>query len=227
MKIFNYNVKDDTGDYKQLYSFMPDRCFRMLIAAPSGGGKTNLLVDMIYRLLFYDKIYLNAKNLQQSKYQHLLETFVPMNKEVGYDIIEVSNDKIIPLSEMPDENQKLVIFDDYLNTGAKNDQEIRNYFTNSRNKNCSCIYLSQSFYNTDKTIRLNSSHYCIFDFPSVNEKRMICKELRVPKNDLTEATNEPYSFLYIDKPRKLKTKNFDYYNSILIIYEFLQRNIKS
>ena len=130
MKIFNYDVKDDTGDYKQLYRFMPDRCFRMLITAPSGGGKTNLLLDMIYRLLFYDKIYLYAKNLQQSKYQHLMQTFIPMYKEVGYDIIEVSNDKIIPLSEMPDENQKLVIFDDYLNTGAKNDQEIRNYFTN-------------------------------------------------------------------------------------------------
>ena len=45
---------------------------------------------------------------------------------------------------MPWDNQKLVIFDDYLNTGAKNDAEIPNYFTNSRNNNCSCIYLSQS-----------------------------------------------------------------------------------
>ena len=53
---------------------------------------------------------------------------------------------------MPCENQKLVIFDDYLNTGAKNDAEIRNYVTNTGYKNCSCVYLSQSFYNTDKTI---------------------------------------------------------------------------
>ena len=28
---------------------------------------------------------------------------------------------------MPCDNQKLVIFDDYLRTGAKNDSEIRNY----------------------------------------------------------------------------------------------------
>ena len=46
---------------------------------------------------------------------------------------------------MPWDNQKLVIFEDYLNTGAKNDAEIRNFFNNSRNKNCSCIYLSQSY----------------------------------------------------------------------------------
>lgn len=160
-------------------------------------------------MLYYDKIYLYSKNLHQNKYQHLLKTFEPFNNEVGYDIIEPSNDKIIPLSKLSDDNQKLVIFDDYLNTGTKNDAEIRNYFTNSRNKNCSCIYLSQSFYNTDKTIRLNCSHYCIYEFPSNNEKSMICRELNISKPEYEKATKNPYSFLYIDKPRKLKTKNFD------------------
>ena len=69
MKIRNYDVEDDfSSNYIQKVSFMPDRCFRMLICAPSGGGKTNLLLDMIYRLVYYDKIYLYAKNLQQNKY---------------------------------------------------------------------------------------------------------------------------------------------------------------
>ena len=49
MKIHNYDVQDDeNNDFIQLHDFMPDRCFRMLICAPSGGGKTNLLLDMIY-----------------------------------------------------------------------------------------------------------------------------------------------------------------------------------
>ena len=128
----------------------------MLICAPSGGGKTNLLLDMIYRLLYFDKIYLYARNLHQSKYKHLLKSLEPISKEVGYDVIEASNDKIIPLTDLSDENQILIIFDDYLNTGKKNDERIRDYFTNSRNKNCCCIYLSQSYYGTDKTIRLNT-----------------------------------------------------------------------
>ena len=51
MKIQNYDIQDDDNDdFVQLKSFMPNRCFRMLICAPSGGGKTNLLLDMIYRL---------------------------------------------------------------------------------------------------------------------------------------------------------------------------------
>ena len=100
--------------------------------------------------------------MQQSKYQHLINLFDPISEEAGYPIIEATNDKIIPLDTMPRDNQKLVIFEDYLNTGVKNDAEVRNYFTNSRNKNCSCIYLSQSYYGTDETIRLNCTRHCIF-----------------------------------------------------------------
>ena len=211
MKIPNCDVEGDKdSNFTQLYAFMPDRCFRMLICAPSGGGKTNLLFYMINEpLLFYDKIYLYAKNLHQNKYQYLLKKFEPLSKKYGYNIIEASNGDIIPLDDMDDGNQKLIIFDDYLCTTTKNDQEIRNYFISSRNKKCSCIYLSQSFYKTDKTIRMNCSHYCIFELEGKNEERRVCEELKINKDDYLLATNEPYTFLYVDKLRKFKTKNFD------------------
>ena len=187
---------------------MPDRCFTMLVCGPSGSGETNLL-DMIYRLLYFDKIYLYAKNLQQSKYQHLIDLFEPISEEAGYPIIEASNDKIIPLDKMPCDNQKLVIFDNYLNTGTKNDAEIRNFYTNSKNKNCNCIYLSQSYYGTDKTIRLNCTYHCIFEFPSSNEQNMICREHGISKSHYQRATQEPYDFIYVDKPKKRVAKNFN------------------
>ena len=88
MKIQNYDIEDDeNNDFVQLHNFMPDRSFRMLRCAPSGSGKTNLLLDMIYRLLYYDKIYLYARNLQMSKYKHLLKKFDPISQKCGYDII--------------------------------------------------------------------------------------------------------------------------------------------
>ena len=212
MEIPNYDVKDDEDvNFTQLYPYMPDRFFRMLICAPAGSGKTNLLIHMLKKpLLFYDKIYLYSKNLQQNKFRHLLKEFEPFSKKFGYNIIEESNGDIIPLDKMDDNNgfQKLIIFDDYLNAGAKNDREIKNYFTNSRNKNCSCIYLCQSFYETNKTVRLNCSHYCIFELETENEERMLCKDLKVKKDHYLSATKEPYTFLYIDKPRKFIAKNF-------------------
>ena len=76
MKIPNYDVEDDAGNYEQLYPFMPDQCFRMLICGPSGSGKTNTLLHMILNLLYFDKVYLYAKNLEQSKFNR----HVPTNK---------------------------------------------------------------------------------------------------------------------------------------------------
>ena len=210
MKILNYDVDDDTEtNFKQLYKFMPHKSFRLLLVGPSSSGKSNLLLDMIYRLLYFDKLLLFTKNPQQTKFQHLFNTLNNISDEVGYPVIEVSNDRITPLDEISDEGQKIAIFDDMLNTGSKNDSQIRNYFTNSRNKNISCIYLSQSFYGTDKTIRLNASHFAIFNFPSNNERSLICRELGINKNDYLKATEEPFSFIYIDKPRKIVTKNFN------------------
>jgi len=97
MKIQNYDVEDTVNnDFIQLHDFMPDRSFRMLLCGPSGSGKTNLLLKLIYKLLYFDKIYLYARNLQQSKYKHLLKSFEPISKEAGYDVVEASNNEILP-----------------------------------------------------------------------------------------------------------------------------------
>ena len=49
MEIPNYEKKETTNNFKQLYDYMPDRCFRMLICGKSGC------------------------NLEQEKYTHLSE----------------------------------------------------------------------------------------------------------------------------------------------------------
>ena len=109
MRIPYYDSDDGNFEnYKQLNDFMPNKCIRMLICGPSGSGKMNTLMHMIYNVLYYDKIYLYAKNLEQSKYQSLLKVFELISKDIGSDIIEASNDQIIPVT---DDNQKLVIFD--------------------------------------------------------------------------------------------------------------------
>ena len=208
MIIPNYDTDDENvTNFKQLYDFMPDRCFRMLLCSPSGGGKTNMLLHMIYKLLYFDKIYLYAKNLEQSKYRKLIDVFQPISNEVGYDIIEASNDEIIPVNDLDSESQKIVIFDDFV--CEKNQKPLVDYFIRGRHKNCCVIYLSQSYYKTPKDIRLNCSHFAIYDFPSTNEKSLICGENNVSKQLYEKATRDPYSFIYIDRPRKFTTKNFN------------------
>ena len=209
MEIPNYDTNIKNKKFKQLYPFMPKDTFRMLICGNSGSGKTNLLFHMLIEPLFYyDKIYLYAKNLEQEKYQNLIkEMNEASNEEAGYNIMEVSNDEILPITHIPyEDNQKIIIFDDYV--CEKNQREIVDYFIQGRHKNCSVIYLSQSFYKTPRDIRLNCSHCCIYEFPSARERSMISSELGVEKEQYKKATKKPFSFLHIDKPKKKVKRNF-------------------
>ena len=149
MKIPNYDKASESSNFTQLYPFMPSNTFRMLICGPSGCGKTNTLMHMLHQLLYYDKIYLFSKNLEQPKYRELLRTFEPISEEVGYQVIQTSNDEIPSLDELNDDNQKIVVFDE------RNQKPLIEYFIRSRHKNCCVIYLSQSYYLTPKDIRLN------------------------------------------------------------------------
>ena len=208
MEIPNYDVGTKNKNFKQRYSFMPNDTFRMLICGNSGSGKTNLLYHMLIEpLLYYDEIHLYAKNLEQEKYQNLINKMNHMSSQTGYDVMNVSNDAIIPINNLSyEDNQKNIIFDDYV--CERNQREIVDCFIQGRHKNCSVIYLSQSFYKTPRDIRLNCSHYCIYEFPSSRERNMISSELGVEPEKFKNATKNPFSFLYVDKPRKKVKRNF-------------------
>jgi len=127
MKIPNYDPGFSKSSYKQGHPCMPTDVFRMLIFGPSNSGKTNILLHMLYKLLVFDKIYLFSKSLHQNKYQALLQDFaVRINPEVGYEVIEAPGDEIIPLEELPVDNQKIVVFDDLV--CESNQNSIINYF---------------------------------------------------------------------------------------------------
>ena len=173
MEIPNYDRHDKNTNFKRLYGYMPSDTFRMLICGNSGSGKTNLLYHMLMKpLLYYDRIHLYAKNLEQQKYKDMIQTLTDISNSVGYNVLVCSNDDIIPVEELKDEDaQKIVIFDDFI--CEKNQKPLIDYFIRGRHKNCSVIYLSQSFYKTPKDIRLNCSHFCVYDFPSSNERGLI------------------------------------------------------
>ena len=110
----------------------------------------------------------------------MIENMKDISGQVGYDIMHCNNDDIKPVNSLESDSQKIVIFDHFI--CDKNHKPPIDYFIQGWHKNCSVIYLSQSFYKTPKDIRLNCSHYVIYDFPSSNERNMICRELRVTKD---------------------------------------------
>ena len=179
----------------------------MLIAGNSGSGKTNTLMHILQApLVYYDQIHLYAKNLDQDKYINLIDKMNGISEQVGYPVLIASNDEIIPVDQLDNDMQRVVIFDDYV--CEKVQKPLIDYFIQGRHKNCSVIYLTQSFYGCPKSIRLNCSHFCLYDFPSSRERNLISQELGIDKEKYIKATNKPYSFCYVDKPKKTVKRNF-------------------
>ena len=97
---------------------MPSKSFRLLICGPSGSRKTNALIHMLLEpLVYYDKVYLYAKNIDQEKYQLLSNELKKVAKKIKIPInkiYEYSNDEIKDVDKLEDKLQKIVIFDDYI-----------------------------------------------------------------------------------------------------------------
>ena len=54
------------------WPYIPDHPYRILIIGGSGSGKANLLLNLREKQSDIDKIYLNAKDPFESKYQYLI-----------------------------------------------------------------------------------------------------------------------------------------------------------
>ena len=129
------------------------------MTSPSGGGKTNLLYRMLMApMLFYDKLYLYAKNIEQSKHKHMIDNLTDVSKQVSYDVFHHNNGDIIPVDEMDTNSQKIAIFDGFIcEKKIKKYKRWLDYFIRGRQKNCFIINLSfKGFYKTPKDIRLNA-----------------------------------------------------------------------
>ena len=129
-----------------------------------------------------------------------------MNKIPIDEIFHSPNEEMIPISEMEDRNQKVVIFDDYV--CEKNQNNIINYFIQGRHKNCCVIYLSQSYYKTPKDIRIKCSHYIILKVLLNGRMNQYVISVHLVIS-IQEEFKIEHNFLYIDKPRKTAKRNFN------------------
>ena len=206
MKIPNYDRKG--GNHDRRNSLFGDN-FRMLIAGQSNCGKTNTLMHLLRRpLVYYDKLYMYTPNQHQDKIQDLKEIMDKISRQVGYNVLEIENeDGIRDTSEYPNNNKKIVIFDDLVNASEKTQKKIANHYSDGRHNGISPIYLSQSYFDIPQKIRLNCSHMALYPPTTKTHLNLIGKENLVEPN-LFKKLN-PYEFLFLDKEKKSVKKNFD------------------
>ena len=61
-------VSDKNEKHNERWPYIPDHPYRILIIGGSGSRKTNTLLNLLNEQRDIDKIYLYAKDLNESKY---------------------------------------------------------------------------------------------------------------------------------------------------------------
>lgn len=199
-----------TADNPRLDKHNIELHFRMLVSAPSGSGKTSFVYNLLHIMDgTFDKVFVITANKDEPLYNHLVD------KSKGRIIISEGISSIPDMDEFKKDYQYLVVFDDLVN--KKNQSPIINYFIRCRKKNCSAIYITQSYYDVPTIIRKNVNYAVFLKLGGIKELKMIMRDYSLDdinqlKNMFEYATNEKFQVLIIDKesqdPKRKFRKNY-------------------
>lgn len=216
------NLKKIKGKkrYRNKHPLLPQHPYNMLIVGQTNCGKTNMLLNLILKFSTFDKLYIFSKHLHQPKMVLLNDIFDKVKEKTDEDILFMSNelDDLLPVDEIDDEVQNLIIFDDMI--CEKDLTPVIDYWIRGRHSNCSCIFLSQIYTKIPRQMRLNSHYFCFFNTPNRLELNIINNDVNYELDKaefirrFKKATSVPYSFFFIDTktniPQLKYRRNFNY-----------------
>lgn len=173
---------------------------RLIIAGNSGSGKTMTLLNLLYNMPnTFENIWIITKNKDEPLYNFLADKM----KDQSFKI-EEGLENLPDLDKMDKEQNNLLILDDLCNESERKQKPLCDYVIRCRKKNCSFIYISQSFYQVPKLIRDNINYLILKQVSSMKNLTMICREcsLGIDKKMLKKiydiATEKKEDFLLLD-----------------------------
>ena len=206
---------DGNKKHNENWPYIPDHPYRILIIGGSGSGKTKTLLNLINGQRHIDKIYFCAKDLSESKNEHLINNrenagIKHLNDSKAF--IESSNTMNDVYANIDNHNPKrkrkiLIVLDDMIAdimTNKRFQSIIKELFIRCRKLNISLVFITLSYFSVPKNVRLNSTHYLIMKTNSKRELRNIATNhsAEIDYKDFIkidrECTKEPYNFLTKD-----------------------------
>jgi hypothetical protein len=220
--VINYDEKSRKS-IKHRNELMPHSpgIFNAILCGPTGSGKTNALLNMLYDFLTYNKVYIYANNGDQLVYEKLkqhLDGIAEKNDLEPSDLYHFGGklSEVVPVDEMDKSKVNIVIFDDFVL--SKNQDIIEEYYIRGRHKNCIVFYLSQTYSGIPITIRRNTRLYLLYAVSRGRDIGLIQSDVS-PELDTKQfkklfhqATMQPHSFLWVDRyatPDKKFRREFD------------------
>ena len=181
------NLDDIVSNKKNSSEERNDWPFRMFIIGPSGSGRTNTLLHLIYSFPPIDKMYLYAKDTDEKKYQYLInkrEQAGIKNLNDPHAFIEYSSDMNDVLDDINNYNKNrdkklLIIFYDMIVDIMRSEKFkaiVKELFIRCRKLNISIVFITQSYFRTPKDARLNSTHYILMKIGNKKALKSIAEE---------------------------------------------------
>jgi ABC-type phosphate transport system ATPase subunit len=174
--------------------------FRMIIAGNSGSGKTSTLLNLLHNMPnTFEKIRICTKNKDEPLYNFLEEKLKDFDFKIDEGIHSLPD-----LDTLDKTCNNLIVLDDLVNESAKAQKPICDYFIRCRKKNCSIIYISQSYYAVPKMIRDNINYLILKQVSSMRNLTCIMREcsLGIDKKQLKalyeDSTKDKMTFLLLD-----------------------------
>ena len=221
-------VKSKDYTSKQSAYNMCAKCpFRSIILGPSGSGKTILLQTMILDIYkgCFDRIYIFSPSVHLDHTWYPVKEYIKNHMKVedskeepiyydNYDPSALTN--IIETQTQITEHMKkkgkskmfqiLIVIDDFADDRAfsRNSRLLHSLYTRGRHSFISTITATQVFNALSPIVRKNATELYCYRLRNYKDLESVVEELSAlcPKKDLLEmyreATDEPYSFWYIN-----------------------------
>ena len=207
-------------NYDQIKIKIPNR---MMIVGSSGSGKSNVLLNLVYGINAFTKIYLFVKSPEEPLYQFLINDLQAVETKLKIEILTVSTqlDELPEVDEFSKEEMNLVIFDDIITEKLAKLQKVSDLWVRGRKQNVTTIFLTQSYHSVPKLIRQNTD---VLLFKKIGTKRdltLILSEYGLDKtvDELREMykasnTSDICNFFMIDmspgqRPELMYRHNFN------------------
>jgi len=193
--------------------------FRMCVVAPSGSGKTNFLMNLLKVFSQGKGTFADIAIVTSNKDEPLYNWVSGENERIKVSEGMASTPK---LDDLDKKENHLVVWDDLVLN--KNQDAVEKFYMRARKRNCSVVYLSQSYYDIPKFIRKNSNYLVILNLGgSKREQTAILNEwgTDLDRDELQaiyqDATSEHMRPLIIKGGKSKRNEKYrkgwdDYYN---------------
>ena len=225
LKIHDLGTKKEAHPLK--HSFLPSLPMRMLVVAPSNGGKSNMLKNMLLRPEFGYRDYFTDTKTGALNYfvfsrtlgaDHTLDELVDQLPKFHsyreWDDMIIRD--IMEYSRLKTERGVLLLLDDMI-TDTKAFNKCSGNLLNElafmgRHHKVSFIITSQSYTSIQRPIRINSSAVIAFNLKNKREEQAFLDEQSMWDNIqelYAMAMSQKYGFLYLNKETGKAYLNFE------------------